>query len=181
MSVVGGDRTVATGGLAASPLDTAADDGGEVTEVLAAILGFGLGFGLGGVELELRMKGLSATTEEVPFRSVHWTLRQRGRDRDKQYHQAFKLELDIEYTGDKSQLFIGQVFRTLGPSSPFSCSPTLSSSVFCSPFEWPLLGTFPPSGEDAAASAAPSFLDGLSDSGASCVDYFRLYKYSYTD
>ena len=71
-SVVGGDRTVATGGLAASPLDTAAVvDGGEVTEVLAATLGFGLGFGLGGVEL--RMKGLSATTE-VPFRSAHWTL-----------------------------------------------------------------------------------------------------------
>ena len=67
--------------------------------------------------------------------------------------------------------------------TPLSRSPTFSSSVFSSPLEWPLLGTFPPSGEAAAAaSAAPSFLDGLSDSGASCVDYdFNISDIKFSD
>ena len=50
---------------------------------------------------------------------------------------------------------------------------TFSSSVFSSPFEWPLLGIFP---SGVAASAAPSFLAGLSDSGASCNELLNDFE-----
>ena len=74
---VGGDRTDATGsvgvGLDASPLDAA--EWGDLTEVLAATLGFGLGFGLGrGDGGVFRRKGLSAMEPPHPFGSVHWTM-----------------------------------------------------------------------------------------------------------